>query len=198
MAEWISSFSVLGAVYFWIAVVFSVLLILQIVLMLFSFGGDAEIDADMGGMDADGADGAEVGTGISIFTVKGITCFFTLGAWVGLLFVSILPKELEYVSLAPAFICGLAAMFGFAFLMKAMLRLQSSGNLLKENLIGKEATVYVSIQPKRTGRGKITLTAQGQYRELDAITDENKKLSVDEKVIICDVVNGTAIVRKVD
>lgn len=196
MLEWLKSLSVLSTVYFWIAVVASVFLIVQIVLMLFSFGGGGDVDFDGDGIP-DGAD-FDGDAGISIFTVKGLTAFFSLGAWVGLLCSLLFPENLVWLSFIPAFLSGAAAMVGIAFAMKAMYKLQTSGNLAKENVIGKTATVYVSIQPSRTGRGKVTLTAQGQYMELDAITDEKEKLSVDEKVVIEEFSNGTAVVKRIN
>lgn len=192
--QWIQSLGILGQIYFWVAIAASALLVIQIVMMLFSFGGgDADIDIDGDGIP-DGIDSDA--SGISIFTLKGLTAFFTLGAWVGLLCVVTFPENLRALSFLPAFLCGAAAMVGMAFAMRAMLKLQDSGNLQKESLIGKSATVYISVQPSRSGRGKVTLTAQGQYMELDAVTDDEEKLCVDEKVYIKDYSNGTAVVSR--
>ena len=194
--QWIQSLGVLGQIYFWVAIAATALLIVQIAMMLFSFGGgDADIDLDGDGVP-DGAEMDADASGVSIFTVKGLTAFFTIGAWVGLLCIVTFPENLKLLSLLPALVCGFAAMIGMAFSMRAMLKLQESGNLQKESLIGKTATVYISIQPSRSGRGKITLTAQGQYMELDAVTDETEKLSVDEKVLIKEYSNGTAVVER--
>lgn len=193
MIEWLQSLSVLSQIYFWIAAAATLLLILQIVLMIFSFGG-SELDTDI---DTDIDFDADTDTGIGIFTLKGLTAFFTLGAWVGLLCSELFGKNLCWLSVFPALIFGSAAMIGMAFVMKLMLKLQVSGNLEKGNVEGKIATVYVSIQPSRTGRGKITLTAQGKFMELDAVTDEEEKLSVDERVIIEEFSNGTAVVKKI-
>lgn len=196
MIEWLNSIGIFGSIYFWVAVAATLLLIVQIVLMLFSFGSGGDVDLNGDGIPDNADFDSDSGTGVGIFTVKGLTSFFTLGAWVGLLFYCILPENLAWVSVFPAFVCGAIAMLAMAFAMKAMLKLQQSGNLAKESVIGKTATVYVSIQPNRTGRGKVTLTAQGQYMELDAVTDENTKLSVDEKVTITEFQNGTAVVEK--
>ena len=195
MMEWLQSLGVLGQIYFWVAVAASVLLVVQIIMMLFSCGGgDADIDVDSDGV----FDGGDMdASGVSIFTLKGLTSFFTLGAWVGLLCVVTFPEKLQALSLLPAIVCGAAAMGGMAFAIRAMLKLQESGNLQRESLEGKTATVYISVQPNRSGRGKITLTAQGQYMELDAVTDENEKLCVDEKVLIKEYSNGTALVERI-
>ena len=90
----------------------------------------------------------------------------------------------------------LAAIVG-SFVMRALYKLQSSGNFDKEKLLGREATVYVSIAPNRGGRGKITLTAQGAYTELDAVTDEDTRIAVDERVIISEIGADYMVVRRV-
>lgn len=208
MAEWLSSLGTLGTIYFWVAVAATAFLAIQVVLMLFSFaGGDAELPMDGmpdglpedipdGGIDLD-FDG-EVGSGISIFTVKGVTCFFTIGAWIGLIFSIILPESWAWVSVVPAFVAGVGAMYAFALAMKGLYSMQSSGNVNKESLVGLKATVYVSIQPSRTGRGKITLTSHGKYMELDAITDESEKINRDECVVISEIFDGTAVVKRMN
>lgn len=197
MWQWIQSLSILGATYFWVGVAASGALILQIILMLFSLGGGADADVDSDADVVPDNPDSDVGSGVSLFTIKGLTAFFTLGAWVGLLCVELFPENLEALSILPAFLCGTLGMVAFAFAMKGMLKLQSSGNLEKKNVVGQTATVYVSIQPRRTGRGKITLTAQGQFMELDAVTDETEKLCVDEKVIVMEFSNGTAMVKRI-
>jgi membrane protein implicated in regulation of membrane protease activity len=195
MIEWLNSIGILGDIYFWLAVAATIFLIVQIVMMLFSFGSGGDVDLNGDGVP-DGDFDSDVGTGIGIFTVKGMTAFFTLGSWVGLLFCCILPETLAWVSVFPALLCGAIAMFAMGFAMKGMLKLQQSGNLQKENVVGKTATVYIAIQPARSGRGKITLTAQGQFTELDAVTDEAEKLAYGEQVVVTEFQNVTAVVKR--
>lgn len=86
---WYQSLTVAEKIYFYIAIVGTVLLVVQIIMMLFSFGGgaDADGDADFGG---DGEfDAPDGGLGISLFTLKGITAFLAIGGWVGLLILQI-------------------------------------------------------------------------------------------------------------
>lgn len=196
MWQWIISLDILSSIYFWVAVAATVLLIVQIIMMLFSFGGDADVDLDGDGLPDDMSAGND--SGIGFFTLKGITVFFSIGAWVGLLCVILFPESLEWLSILPAFISGMIGMVIMYFAMKGMAKMQSNGNIQRESIVGKEATVYVSIRPSRTGRGKVTMTAQGQYIELDAVTDEQEKINVDEKVIVCEYTNGTAVVKRTE
>lgn len=190
MIEWYQSLSVFSQVLFWLGIVSTVFLVVQIVLMCFSaFGGDVDIDGD-GDIDVD------VDSGVSIFTVKSVTAFFAVGSWAGLLTDVLVSEELSWLAAVVAVVAGLIAMFAVAFLIRAMLKLQCNGALDHEKLVGKRATVYVSVPPMRSGRGKITLEAQGRFMEIDALTEEGERIAVDEVVEIVATENECAVVRR--
>lgn len=189
--EWFKSLTVMEHIYFWLGIVATVFLIVQIVLMCFSsFGGDVDIDGD-GDIDVD------TDSGVSIFTVKSVTAFFAVGCWAGLLVCALVPENLQWVSIFAALVAGGAAMAAVVLAIRAMLKLQCNGAVQTEKLIGERATVYVSIPPSRGGRGKITLNAQGRYMELDAVTDDEQKLAVDEVVEIVSTENECTVVKRV-
>ncbi len=191
---WYNSLTAAEKVYFYIAIVGTALLLIQIVLMLFSFGGGADADADGDFGDGD-FDAPEGDLGISLFTLKGITSFLAIGGWVGLLVLQMDSGNIA-LSVILALVCGFVAMLLVALVMRALYKLQNSGNLDKEKLVGKTATVYVSIPPARSGRGKITLTAQGAYTELDAVTDDPERIPVDETVTIFEIGADYMVVRR--
>ncbi len=191
MTEWYEGLTVLEQIYFWVGVVSSVALIVQIIMLCFSsFGGDFDIDGD-GDIDVDGD------SGVSIFTLKSITAFLAVGSWAGLLTCSLAPVELHWLSAIFVVLCGGAAFAAVVILMRAMLKLQYNGALQTDKLVGKRATVYVSVPAARSGRGKITLNAQGRYLELDAVTDGDK-LITDEVVEIISTENECTVVKRVE
>ncbi len=187
--NWFTGMSVLEQVFFWIAVVASVLLVVQIILLIVSFGG-GDLDAD-GDFDMDGD--TDTDGGLGIFTLKGLTAFFALGGWCGFAAASFLGNIWAPILIFAG--TGLVALFGVALALRGISKLQCAGNLETEKLIGKSATVYVGVPASRSGRGKITLTAQGKYMEIDAVTD-GEKLSVDEEVEIVGYSDDFAIVKK--
>lgn len=191
MADWYNALSVLEKVYFYIGCIASVFLVVQIIMMCFSgFGPDVDVDGD-GIIDAD-AD-----TGVSIFTTKSLTAFFAVGSWTGLLMCSIDGLHVA-VAIAVSVAAGLAAMAVVVLFMKLMMKLQCNGLLEPDKLVGQTATVYVSVPPSREGRGKITMTAQGKYVELDAMTDESERLKIDQTVQIIAAENECMLVKKVE
>lgn len=190
--NWFTSMTALEQVFFWIAVVASVLLVVQIILLLVSFSGGADVDGD-GDLDMNDGD-FDTDGGLSLFTVKGLTAFFALGGWCGFATATYLPENV-WAPVLVAVATGLVALFGVAFAMRGISRLQCSGNLVTEKLVGMTATVYVSIPAERKGRGKITLTAQGKFMEIDAVTD-GEKLSTDEQVTILSYTDDFAVVER--
>lgn len=181
---WFNSLSALEKTYFIIACVASVFLIIQILFMV--FGGDGDADAD-GDIDGDGASDGGGDSGVTPFSVKGIVAFFAVGGWTGLLMLS------YDVHVAVSVIVSLVAVW---LILRSILKLQDNGTLVMEKIVGKTATVYVSIPPKRSGRGKVTMTAQGRFTELDAVSDEEERIPVDETVEVVEVVGDCLIVKR--
>ena len=192
MKDWFTHLSVLEQIYFWLGIVSTLFMIVQIVLMcLSSFGGDVDIDGD-GDIDVD------TDSGISIFTVKTVTAFFAVGSWSGLLTCALIASKLQWVSILVAIVAGAAAMTVMALLLRAIVKLQCNGAFEIDKTVGKKATVYVSVPPSRSGRGKVTLNAQGRFVELDAVTDGEDKLAVDEVVEIVAAESECAVVKRID
>jgi hypothetical protein len=194
MKEWFLSLTVLEQVFFWTAIVGTILLIVQIILMCFSsFGGDVDLDGD-GIIDIE----ADPDSGVCIFTSKSITAFLAVGGWSGLLTCALISDKLQWVSIIVAVLAGACAMAIVVILIRAMLKLQCNGVFQIEKLVGSSATVYVSIPPKRSGRGKITLNAQGKFVELDAMTDDDERIPVNEVVEITSTENECTVVKRAE
>ena len=190
---WFESLRTSVKIYFIIAVVASILLVIQIVLMLFSLGGasDMDFDGDFDGVDGDmDADG-----GLSFFTIKGMTAFFALGGWCGFAAAMGLPGNI-WAPILIAVATGTVALLGVGFAMRGIARMQCSGNIVKHKLVGQSATVYVSIPESRKGRGKIVLTAQDTYLEIDAMTDDAERIPVDTRVKIVEYNEDFALVER--
>ena len=191
MTEWFNNLSVMEHIFFWLGIAATLFLIVQIILMCFtSFGGDVDIDGD-GDIDVD------TDSGVSIFTVKSITAFFAVGSWAWLLTCAVAPANLQWLAVIIAIIAGGAAMAVVVLIFRAMAKMQCNGALETDKLVGKQATVYISVPSARSGRGKITLNAQGKFLELDAVTDSEEKLLTDEIVEIIAAENECMVVKRV-
>lgn len=177
MIEWWNAMDLVQQILWVMAVPSTLILLLQIVLMCIGLGqGDADVDAPDADFDGDAPDDlvaeghgeglADHADGLRMLSLRGIIAFFAVGSWCGLAAVEL--------GAHPALAVGVALLFGFgalvlvAVLMRAMNRLQQSGNLDMRNAIGKQAQVYVRIP--ENGRGKVTLVFQERFEECDAVS----------------------------
>ena len=191
--KWFQDFGALEWAYFVIACIGTVFLLVQIVMMIVGADGgdgDADLDTDT---DGDGALDSHTDTGVSLFTTKGLTAFFAIGGWTGIVMLTCGVNTA--VSVVVSVAAGLAAYAVVWLVIRLILRLQEDGTVNYGSAVGKEATVYVSVPPNREGRGKITLVLQGRYTEADAVTDEKERIPVDAQVTVCSSQGDVFVVR---
>ncbi len=171
-----------------IAIPSSLILVIQTLLLLFGGDHDGDADADF---DIDAGD-----DGLALFSVRGIVAMLCVMGWSG---VALLETPLpDVLAIIIAILLGLATLVGFAYLMKLVLGLQSSGNIDYGNSIGHVAQVYIPIPPAGTAAGKVTLTLQEKYIEVTAITTANETLPTGSYVrVVSANENGTLVVEPI-
>ena len=193
MINWWNELLFIQQIFALIALPSTLLIIIQTVLMLIGIGGDSGADADV---DID--DGIEVpDDGLAIFSVRGVTSMLCITGWVA---VALLETSLpQGVSIAIAIACGVATLIGMAYLMRAVYRLQSSGNIDIENCVGKIGEVYIPIPSTGNGSGKINLTVQEKFSEFTAITTSGEQLKTGAFVRVVAVSeSGVLVVEPID
>ena len=202
MIEWWNALPTIQQVFYILAIPSTIILVLQIILLLFGVGGDhdgdvsadadGDIDASADGdlsaqIDADGSfvpehdapydPGPAHEAGLRILTVRGVVAFLAICGWVGVAALDMGAGPI--LSSVLAVVAGLAAMILVAVALRFSLKLQQSGNLDLKNAVGLTGEVYVPIP--RGGKGKVTLTVQDRFLELDAVCSE-RDLSTGEAV----------------
>ena len=195
MINWWNELLLIQQIFALIALPSTLLIVIQTVLMLIGIGGDggAEVDADV---DLD--DGIEVpDDGLAIFSVRGVTSMLCITGWVA---VALLETSLpQGISIAIAILCGIATLIGMAYLMRAVYRLQSSGNIDIENCVGKIGEVYIPIPSAGNGSGKVNLTVQEKFSEFTAITTATEQLKTGAFVRVVAVgPSGVLVVEPID
>ena len=193
MINWWNELLLIQQIFALIALPSTLLIVIQTVLMLIGIGGDGGADAEV---DID--DGIEVpDDGLAIFSVRGVTSMLCITGWVA---VALLETSLpQGVSIAIAIACGVATLIGMAYLMRAVYRLQSSGNIDIENCVGKIGEVYIPIPSTGNGAGKINLTVQEKFSEFTAITTSGEQLKTGAFVRVVAVSeSGVLVVEPID
>lgn len=177
MANWWNSLSDLQHIFAFIGIPATLVLIVQTILLFFGIGdGDDGIDLDGDGIpDEIGGD-----DGLTLFSIRGIVGMLCIAGWAGIVFIDFGVSNI--LSIILALLCGVATLFGIAYLMKAVLKLQSNGTMQLGAAVGKTGEVYIPIPPKGRGRGKINIVVQDRYVELDAVTNSDDTLKTGETV----------------
>lgn len=180
MITWWNNMDLIGQIFALIAIPSTLILLVQTVLVL--FGGDSDFDdgIDLNGngqIDTPGDGGAD---GMALFSLRGIMAMASVGGWSGLVMHEAGINIVVTIILAVAF--GIMALVGIAWIMKLSARLQSSGNIDLGYAIGKVGTVYIPVPAAMKGSGKVNITVQERFIEVNAVTTSERKLTTGESV----------------
>ena len=168
----------MGTMFLVCAVIGGTIFIVQFVLAIIGFGADDLDFVDDIDLNVAEDAGSVIDHGstwlfgvISFRTVVAAVTFFGLTGM-----ASMQAGQHPMISLLIATVCGLAAMYGVHFLMRAMFGLKHDGTVRIERSVGRRATVYVPIPADKSGTGKV------QLRLTDRVLEElNKGLAATSK-----------------
>lgn len=184
ITEWWGSLMLVQQICLVIAVPATVILLIQTMMLLFGMDEEFNSDAD-----------ASLDDGLTLFSVRGIVSMLCITGWSG---YALLETPLpEWASVLIAVVLGIATLLVMAFLMRALQRLQSSGNIEIANAVGKVGQVYIPIPANASAAGKVNITVQEKYSEFSAITmgDEALPTGTYVRVVAVDDV-GTLVVER--
>ncbi len=180
MITWWNNMDLVGQIFALIAIPSTLVLLVQTILVLFGGDGDLDDGLDLNGngmSDTPGDGGAD---GLTLFSLRGIMAMASVGGWSGLVMHQAGISLGITILLAVAF--GFMALVGIAWIMKLSSKLQASGNIDLGYAIGKVGTVYIPVPPSMTGSGKVNLTVQERFIEVNAVTTSERKLTTGESV----------------
>ncbi len=182
MELWWQSLNLELQIFYGIGIVSLFALVIQIVLMFF---GGLDNDVDFG-------DGGDHGSGLGIFSIRGITAFFLGFGWTG---VIALKADLGIgLAITLGLLVGGALMVSIFLMMRAMLRLQSSGTLDYNNAVGEVATVYVTVPAFQKAGGQIEVLIQGRLTVAEALHKGGSPLAPGTKVRVVETLGRSTFV----
>lgn len=197
MIEWWNSLGLTGQVFALIAIPSTLVLLVQTLLLFLGIGDGDSADGVGDLADADISDGVEAGgDGLAVFSIRGIAAMLSVAGWSGLAMFQagwsmglVIPLSLVF---------GVIALLAIAFMMRAIIKLQDNGNIDLGGAVGKCGKVYIPIPEKMKGSGKITLTLQERFIEVDAVTPCDRTIKTGEtvRIVATDEV-GTLVVEPV-
>lgn len=190
-SAWWDTLIVIQKVYWLVAIPFTLIFILQLIMSFFT--GDADHDASG---HADSTVDGDHGIPFQFFTLKNLIAFFTIFGWTGIACIN--AGLGNGIVILISVLCGLAMMVIMASIFYFMSKLVESGNLNVKNAVNKTGTVYLPIPASRGGMGKIQAKVQSALRDLDAVTDEPETLKTGTLVVVTAVLdNNVVVVKKV-
>ncbi|MBT3241794.1 MAG: hypothetical protein HN352_01510 [Bacteroidetes bacterium] len=189
ISSWWPTLSALEQVYWIIAIPFTLVFLVQMVLTF--FGGD--IDHIEAGGDVDMNVEGDAGMGFQFITLKNLIAFFTIFAWTGI--ASVEAGFSTALCILISSVSGFLMMIIMASIIYFMGKLADDGTLRLTNAKGKIGSVYLTIPPSRKGFGKVQISVQG-LRTLDAMTDHNEEIKTGAVVEVVDIFNNEIIIVK--
>jgi hypothetical protein len=182
--QWWGAQSPPHQVFWFIAIIFSVLFFIQFVLLLIGLESDSGDGVDHAG------DSDQFEHEFSALSIRSIIAFFTFFGWTGVL---IMGNQLSvWMAVLLATLAGLAAMFIVAYLMYKFAQLEQSGTLNLYHALDQPGEVYLTIPARQSGFGKVTLMIDGRAREMDAMTTGDA-IKTGEKIRVTEILNGNAL-----
>jgi hypothetical protein len=188
LSNWFTSLDSTMQIFWACAIAASVVFVIQNALMLMGIGDmDTDVDADVStdfdvhaDMDTDG--NADVSTGhtghegtlgsagiFSLFTLRNFINFFLGFGWGGISFAPVVQSKTLLVVLSV--FSGLLFVAVFVFMLRALLKLEKSGNFHIQDCVGLTASVYLRIPANHSAAGKIQVSVNGSVHEINAFTD---------------------------
>lgn len=183
MIQWWNNLEVVQQVFALIAIPSTLIMVIQTILLVIGMAGDADVDVD----DIPDTAGDD---GLALFSVRGIVTMLAVTGWCAVAFIESGLNQI--VSVLLSIVLGFLSLVGTAYLMRAVYRLQASGNIDVGNAVGKVAQVYIPIAASAKKTGKVTMTLQEKYCEFDAITAAEETLTTGSYVRVV-AVDGTGV-----
>ena len=122
----------------------------------------------LGGHDTD-VDAGHDSSHLGILSIRGLLAFGMFMGWTGLIVVQAGFGLLA--ALIAGALAGILASWLAWRLFLLLLRLQVSGTLDPERVVGQTGSVHLRIPAEKQGMGKVMVEVQGALRELEAVSE---------------------------
>lgn len=145
-----------------IAIPVSVIFIIQTIMTFMgtdsSDGLEADFDGDFQGGDAP----------FQLFSLRNLINFLLGFSWTGISFYNTISNNIWLILLAVS--VGILFVVLFFIIIRQLQKLAENNSFKISNTLNKTAQVYLTIPGKKQGKGKIMISVNGAYHELDAMT----------------------------
>ena len=184
--ELLESLPTLLKSFWYIAIPSSLIFLIQTIITFSGLdiadGFDTDFNADM----HDGGD-------FQLFSLRNLINFLLGFSWTGISFYSTIGEHTWFL-IVLSFVVGVLFVLLFFFVIKQVQKLAEDNSFKLSNTLDKTAEVYLTIPENKTGKGKIMISVNGAFHELEAMT-ENARISSGTAVKVVKIENNLLIVE---
>jgi hypothetical protein len=185
----VSTMNNLETVFFYMAMVSTGNLAIQVVLMLAGF---ADFDADFDGADSSFDDSV----GFKLFSLKGLNAFFSGLGWGGLMATREFELDSVFFTVIISVFLGFLMMFLYAYTVYLVSKLHAPNNESPTDAVGSTGSVYLEIP--ESGVGKVTLDFNGRVVTTNARSADGMSIPTNSIIKVDSFEDGVMVVSKVN
>jgi hypothetical protein len=112
-------------------------------------------------------------------------------SWAGISFYNSISSPALLIGLA--LLVGMGFLFVFFLIIKQVQKLAEDNSFKLTNTINKSAEVYLTIPGHKSGKGKVMISVNGAFHELQAMT-ENEPIQTGAVVKVVKIINGDILI----
>lgn len=174
--------------YWFIAIPTSLIFLIQTIMTFMGADSSDGIEADFDG------DLTDVEAPFQLFSLRNLINFLLGFGWTGIsLYDTISSKALLVIV---SLIVGILFVLLFFLVIRQIQKLAENNSFKIANTLNKTAEVYLSIPENKKGKGKVLISVNGSFHELEAMT-ENDKIPSGKVVKVVNVENNILIVETI-
>jgi len=153
-------------VLWYIAVPVSTIFIIQTVMTFVGSDSADGIEADFDG-DLDHGHAP-----FQLFSFRNLVNFLLGFSWAGISFYGLINNRSLLIGIS--FVTGVFFIFIFFLVIRQIQKLAEDNTFKPESLVNRTGSVYLRIPEHRTGTGKVQVSVNGAFKEVEAITDQEQ------------------------
>ncbi len=176
-------------VFWYLAIPISFIFIVQTVMTFIGADSGDGLDADFDG-DLDGGHAP-----FQLFSFRNMINFLLGFSWTGISFYGLITNRAILILFSV--VIGILFILIFFAIIKQIQKLAEDNSFKITTLLHRSGSVYLRIPEKRTGMGKIQVSINGSYKEVDAITNNEQIASGAAVKIIKIESNNLVLVEKI-
>lgn len=191
METWWAELTTTLKVFWGIAIFSTVFFALQTIM---TFAGLSDMDSEMG--DGDNVEGDHAAHSMmDYFTVRNLVAFFLGFSWCGIVLIE--SGSSLGVAIGGGTLMGLVLVGITMLILKTLASLKSDGTMSLVNAIGHEGLVTISIPADKHHHGKVGISFQNRYRELEGVSDGQQELIKGTRVKVVAISGNQLVVKPI-